>query len=465
MHFTTAIKVIGALLAISPVTASITPHTSASRKHIHHQTKRDLTKRGKCQFPSDAGLVPVTPNLQNAGWAMSPDQPCNPGMYCPYACPPGQLMAQWDPSATSYSYPGSMNGGLYCNSNGEIEKPFPNKPYCYDGAGTYKVRNEAGSSVAICQTVLPGNEAMLIPTLVTGEVTLAVPDTQYWCKTAAHYYVNPPGVSVPDGCIWGDKSKPHGNWAPYVAGANQVDSGETFVTVGWNPIYIEPDVPFRDVVPDYGIRVECSGSCNGLPCEIDPSKHKVNELSQKNPPGAGGANFCVVSVAKGSSATLVIFKKDGKSGGGEDSPKEDPKTTTTKKAEPTTVASSTKTTASPQTKTTSTKSASKATATAKSKNEVKIQNVKVDEKEEEEADEIDVEVDQTTTKSALPTYTTSPKGNNRLGGILANNNTILPDEVEPTAEGDKKNGSPQKVILSGAAIIFSTLLGFTLVAI
>ena len=66
--------------------------------------KRD----GQCAFPYDAGLVAVTPGSQNAGWAMSPDQPCKPGNYCPYACPPGQVMAQWDPSATSYSYPKSM---------------------------------------------------------------------------------------------------------------------------------------------------------------------------------------------------------------------------------------------------------------------------------------------------------------------------------------------------------------------
>lgn len=63
---------------------------------------------GKCQFPTDAGLVAVTPNEKNAGWAMSPDQPCKPGNYCPYACPPGQVSMQWDPEATSYSYPMSM---------------------------------------------------------------------------------------------------------------------------------------------------------------------------------------------------------------------------------------------------------------------------------------------------------------------------------------------------------------------
>jgi hypothetical protein len=39
---------------------------------------------------------------------MSPNQPCKPGNYCPYACPPGQVSMQWDPEATSYSYPMSM---------------------------------------------------------------------------------------------------------------------------------------------------------------------------------------------------------------------------------------------------------------------------------------------------------------------------------------------------------------------
>jgi hypothetical protein len=69
-----------------------------------------LEKRqgGQCAFPYSAGLVPVTPGSQNAGWAMSPNQPCTPGNYCPYACPPGQVSVQWDPSATSYSYPESM---------------------------------------------------------------------------------------------------------------------------------------------------------------------------------------------------------------------------------------------------------------------------------------------------------------------------------------------------------------------
>jgi hypothetical protein len=94
-------------------------------------------------------------------------------------------MAQWDPKATTYSYPASMNGGLYCNKNGEIEKPFPQKPYCIDGAGTIGCKNKAGKNVAICQTVLPGNEAMLIPTEVKSSAILSVPGTDYWASTSA----------------------------------------------------------------------------------------------------------------------------------------------------------------------------------------------------------------------------------------------------------------------------------------
>ena len=69
-----------------------------------------LEKRsGQCAFPFGAdGLVAVTPGSQNAGWAMSPDQPCTPGMYCPYACKSSYVGCQWDPSATAYVYPENM---------------------------------------------------------------------------------------------------------------------------------------------------------------------------------------------------------------------------------------------------------------------------------------------------------------------------------------------------------------------
>lgn len=99
-------------------------YNAVRRLHRHHSSTHisraergygielrelEVEKRtNKCEFPKDAGLVPVSPNDANGGWAMSPDQCCEPGNYCPYACPPGQVMAQWDPDATTYSYPQSM---------------------------------------------------------------------------------------------------------------------------------------------------------------------------------------------------------------------------------------------------------------------------------------------------------------------------------------------------------------------
>ena len=58
-----------------------------------------------------------------------------------------------------------------------------------------------------------------------------------------------------------------------------MESGETFVKLAWNPIYLEPATPFRDEMPTWGVEIVCDGDCNGLPCAIDPSKHKVNEAA------------------------------------------------------------------------------------------------------------------------------------------------------------------------------------------
>ena len=73
-----------------------------------------------------------------------------------------------------------QNGGLYCDSNGQISKPFPDKPYCQSTATNIGAVNNAGGVVSFCQTVLPGNEAMLIPTEVNDYATLVVPGTDYW---------------------------------------------------------------------------------------------------------------------------------------------------------------------------------------------------------------------------------------------------------------------------------------------
>ncbi|KAI1470241.1 uncharacterized protein F4812DRAFT_258108 [Daldinia caldariorum] len=281
-----------------------------SQRNSSSLVSRDGKK--KCQFPKDKGLFAVTPSAMNGGWALAPDQECVSGTWCPIACPPGKVMAQWKPD-THYAFPESTYGGVYCNDDGEIEVPFKNKAWCVDGTGAVEVVNKAGKVVSFCQTCLPGYEDMIIPTDVYDTATIAVPDMSYWDSTAAHYYINAPGVSSEEGCHWGDESKPIGNWSPYVAGANTDGSGETFVKLGINPVW--QDSALFDTKPNFGLRVECpEGGCNGAKCEVDGSGVKSDNKAS----GAGGSDFCVVTVPKGTKANIVVFNLDGSEG--DDSP-------------------------------------------------------------------------------------------------------------------------------------------------
>lgn len=87
-------------------------HHQRKHTHLHVRDSDELLSVGKrggtCAFPSDeSDIVAVTPDESNGGWAMSPDQSCKCDSYCPYACKPGMVMAQWDPDS-SYTYPASM---------------------------------------------------------------------------------------------------------------------------------------------------------------------------------------------------------------------------------------------------------------------------------------------------------------------------------------------------------------------
>ncbi|RYP30383.1 hypothetical protein DL767_006291 [Monosporascus sp. MG133] len=249
-------------------------HAHSSSSYNQKYSARNTTELEKrsnkaCPFPQDKGLVAVTPEAKNAGWAMAPDQECVEGTWCPIACPPGQVMNQWKPQ-TTYAFPESTFGGLYCGEGGTLEFPFKDEPCCVDGTGAVDVVNKCGDVVSFCQTVLPGYEDMIIPTDVYDTATIAVPDNKYWAGTAAHYYINAPGVDSSKGCIWGDSSTPIGNWSPYVAGANTVSGGTTFVKVGLNPVWEESAL--SSTKPDFGLEIECpDGGCTGLPCRVDGS--------------------------------------------------------------------------------------------------------------------------------------------------------------------------------------------------
>ena len=94
------------------------------------------------------------------------------------------VMAQWRPGS-KYEYPASMDGGLYCDKNGKIQKPFKGRPNCVAGTATVQAVNKVGTPQSYCQTVLPGREDMLIPTVVGSSAVLAVPGPKYWAGTSA----------------------------------------------------------------------------------------------------------------------------------------------------------------------------------------------------------------------------------------------------------------------------------------
>lgn len=312
---------------------------SAHRRRHHQESKRSSNVHGHahspradegvfkkrsdmCLFPdNEPNVVRVVLNDKNRGWAMSIDQECTPGKYCPFACKSGMVMAQWQPGST-YKFPESMNGGLFCNNEtGEMEKPFPEKPCCVYGTGTVSVRKEVQGSMTWCQTVLPGNEEMNICTEIADYAltTLAVPNQNYWANTSAHYYINRPGSTCAN-CTWGTPEGVYGNWAPYVAGANTVANNDTYVQISWNPKWLE--LGHSASTLNFGLQIECEGQCNGLPCEIDPcrGRNKVNS----NQAGVGAdegenqARFCVVTVSAGSSAVIRVFDAsgNGEQGGG-----------------------------------------------------------------------------------------------------------------------------------------------------
>ncbi|KAI5966894.1 uncharacterized protein KGF55_000303 [Candida pseudojiufengensis] len=261
----------------------------------------------KCSFPDDLNLIKVAANGANAGWAMSPDQICVPGMHCLYACPPGQLMNQWDASVSTYSFPSSLNGGLKCETDGSLTKPFKDKSLCVDGKGTVSVINKVGKDVAFCQTVLPGNEAMLIPTNCgRNEQELAVPGPEYYAGTSAHYYVNFPGIATKDACVWGSKDNALGNWAPYIAGMNMDQSGNTFVTIGFNPNYLDQ---FPNKKIDFGLKITCDNpeDCVGLGCEINPESGQIRVERSFNT-NLNSAAFCVVTAKNHAKAKIEVFK-------------------------------------------------------------------------------------------------------------------------------------------------------------
>ncbi|PGG97244.1 hypothetical protein AJ79_09280 [Helicocarpus griseus UAMH5409] len=259
-------------------------------------------------FPSDYGAIPLT-WLGLGGWsgiqyveitgdvvthirtAIRGDK-CKDGAMCSYACEPGYQKSQW-PSTQGAK--GESIGGLKC-SDGKLwlTNPSLSKKLCVKGEGGVKVKNTLSETVAVCRTDYPGTESETIPLEATPGSTkpLTCPDAAKYYKwtkksTSAQYYVNPKGVSIQEGCQWGDPSKPIGNFAPLNIGVGKTD-GQTYVSIFQNKPTTQEKLDFN-----VEVRGDLSGSC----------KYENGQYYQS---GNINPNGCTVQVMSGE-ATYVFY--------------------------------------------------------------------------------------------------------------------------------------------------------------
>ncbi|EME49767.1 hypothetical protein DOTSEDRAFT_68521 [Dothistroma septosporum NZE10] len=223
---------------------------------------------------------------------------CTEGAYCSYACPPGYQKSQWP---TTQGSTGQSVGGLKC-SGGKLHLTNPSMctQLCMKGSDQVEilVQNKMTQNVAVCRTDYPGTESETVPVDVPGggQSNLTCPDADNYYKwqggkTSAQYYVNPAGVSVEDGCQWGQSGNPWGNFAPLNLGVGY-SNGAAWLSIMQNAPTTDAKLDFCVEIIGDGVSGTCKYS-NGQYC--------------------GGANYddcssttgCTVSLSSGT-ATFVF---------------------------------------------------------------------------------------------------------------------------------------------------------------
>lgn len=248
------------------------------------------------QFPSGQGVIPID-WLNEGGWSgvENPDKStggtCQEGSYCSYACQPGMSKTQWPADQPS---DGRSIGGLLCK-NGFLYRTNTNADHlCEWGVNSAIVESQLNQGVAICRTDYPGTENMVIPTFVEAgnqlPLTVVDQDTYYtWrgMKTSAQYYVNNAGVSVQDGCVWGDAGSGKGNWAPLNFGAGYTN-GISYLSLIPNPNNRTP--------LNFNVKIVAA----------DDSSVVTGDCRYENGSFNGGSDGCTVAVTAGQ-AKFVLY--------------------------------------------------------------------------------------------------------------------------------------------------------------
>eukprot|EP00210_Caulerpa_lentillifera_P000201 g196.t1 len=217
------------------------------------------------------------------GWALDPkSQACKPGVHCLYACAPGFYWTTYNQRETSnfdhanahqrghcdgtWNY-GTSTHGVLCKEDGTLA--MPNKPLCAMGETYVYAENKLDTHVFICQTVFPGHEIFLIPTLVRpGEsVMITTQPVDFWHgpsyskPTHGDFYVSFAGADIMEACTWDEFSPSGAALLPYELGSGVEDNGVVYST---HYFYQQPNSEVPKTHVGYQMDLECTSSEAGV---------------------------------------------------------------------------------------------------------------------------------------------------------------------------------------------------------
>lgn len=268
-----------------------------------------------CQLPDQDHVVCLPGSRRgstvNKGWALDPKaQACRPGVHCLYACEPGYYWTTFNDAETSnydvvngpkvghcdgtWDY-GTSTHGVYCKEDGQLA--MPEQPLCMLGETYVYAENRLDTHVFLCQTVFPGHEIFLIPTLVKpGEtVMITTQPKHFWSgptyasPTHGDIYVGFAGADIMESCTWDEFSPSGASLLPYEIGSGVEDNGVVYST---HYYYQQPNSEVPANMVGYEMDLECEsgewGVCGGVFRNADVVKVDV---LKKPSPGTTSVKF------------------------------------------------------------------------------------------------------------------------------------------------------------------------------